>query len=227
MKYNTILFDADETLFSFDIYSGIKTTVEKYGLPFGEQDYQRYLAYNKTLWEQYQNNQISAAFLQVERFTALGEQLDIDPQTLNNQFVDNMAEISQPLDGVVDLLMRLKDDFTLGIITNGLSRMQNKRIEKHNMQGWFDCLVVSEEVGEPKPNTRIFEETFKLLGQPEKSGILMVGDTLATDIKGGNQVGIDTVWFQHPNGANPTNNQTDIQPKYTINQFSELADIVY
>lgn len=223
MKYKYILFDADETLFTFDNFNGLKETVEQHGQSFSKEDFDVYLKYNKQLWAQYQNNEISAEFLQVERFRDLAKRLGTSAQALNDQFLDNMAKISVPLPGVYDLLAKMKTDFTLGIITNGLSRMQKIRIENNNMLGWFDCLIVSEETGEPKPNISIFEHAFKTLGQPNKNEVLMVGDTIATDILGGNKAGIDTVWLQHPN----IENTSDIEPTYTIKTFSELESIVY
>jgi len=223
MKYEYVLFDADETLFSFDNFSGIKRLLSRYGQTFTEADFLRYQSYNKRLWQRYQDHEIDATFLQVERFVELAAQINISAQQLNDEFLDTMAEICEPLPGAMALLDRLHGKATLGIITNGLARMQHKRITHTGLEGRFSCLVISEETGKPKPHIDIFEHTFELLGQPDKSKILMVGDTLSSDILGGQNAGIDTCWLQHPGIALPTT----VHPTYHITHLDQLHDILF
>ncbi len=222
MKYEYILFDADETLFSFDNFAGIKRLMAKHGQSFTQDDFCIYQKYNKALWLRYQQNEIDAEHLQVERFVALAKQVGVSPQQLNDEFLDTMVEICEPLPGAIDLLNALKGKATLGVITNGLARMQHKRIEHTGLEGRFACLVISEEFGVPKPNIAIFEHTFALLGNPDKSKILMVGDTLSSDIVGGQNAGIDTCWLQHPNVPLPV----DTHPTYHITHLQQLQTLL-
>jgi putative hydrolase of the HAD superfamily/5'-nucleotidase len=222
MQYKYILFDADETLFTFDNFLGIKNTLSKYKQTFSKTDYDIYQKYNKQLWLQYQNHEIDAEYLQTERFELLAKQVGVSSQQLNDEFLDAMADICVPLPGAVALLDALKDRATLGIITNGLARLQHKRIEHTGLEGRFACLVISEEFGPPKPNAAIFEHTFELLGNPDKSEILMVGDTLSSDIVGGHNAGIDTCWLQHP--GVPI--QEDIKPTFTVTNLRELQSLL-
>ncbi len=223
MKYEFILFDADETLFSFDNYAGIKRLMQNYGVDFSKDDYGVYQTYNKALWVQYQNHEIDAEYLQVERFRTLAAKINRAAQDVNDEFLDTMAEICEPLPGAIELLDKLKGKARLGIITNGLSRMQHKRIEHTGLEGHFEWLVISEEFGLAKPHIAIFEHAFELMGNPDKSKILMVGDTIASDIVGGNNAGIDTCWLQHPGIAKPE----DIQATYHIKHLHELQHIIF
>lgn len=222
MKYEYILFDADETLFSFDNFKGIKRLMAGYGYEFSSSDYAEYQTKNKALWAQYQNHIIDAEHLQLERFSKLAALANISAKQLNNEFLDVMVDICEPLPGAINLLNYLKGRASLSIITNGLIRMQHKRIAHTGLDGFFDCLVISEEFGKPKPHISIFEHTFALLENPDKSKILMVGDTLSSDILGGQNAGIDTCWLQHEG----INNDTDILPTYTIKHLDELLAIV-
>jgi len=222
MKYTCILFDADETLFDFNKLAGLKRLFHSYGVDFSKLDYERYDLVNQQLWTQYQAHEIDADTLQIERFNEWSARLQVPAMQLNNEFLDAMAEICQPLSGVRQLLNHLRGKVQLGIITNGFARMQHKRIAHTGFEDYFDALVISEEVGKAKPHPSIFEHTFSLLGNPPKQQILMVGDNISTDILGGINAGVDTCWLRHPNVAN----NTDIKPTYTIENMLELIEIV-
>ena len=108
MRYSHILFDADETLFSFNAQRGLEKLFAQYGIHFTEQDYQHYSQLNAPLWVQYQNGEIDAKTLQVTRFQHWAEKLDVAPQTLNDGFLDAMAEICLPLPGAAHCSMRYR-----------------------------------------------------------------------------------------------------------------------
>jgi putative hydrolase of the HAD superfamily/5'-nucleotidase len=222
MRYDVVLFDADETLFSFDILAGMKVVFSRYGIDFTEADYEHYQASNKKLWISYQNGEISADYLQITRFSEWGAKLNIAPKILNDEFLDAMATICEPLPGAVNLLTQLKGKAKLAIVTNGFHRLQKTRIHRAGLDGIFDCVVISELVGSAKPHKAIFEHTFSLLGNPDKDRVLMIGDTISSDILGGKNADIDTCWLQHPNVIN----SSEIQPTYTIRHLDELHDII-
>ncbi|KAF7779442.1 putative hydrolase of the HAD superfamily [Pseudoalteromonas marina] len=222
MKYSYVLFDADETLFRFDILAGMTRMFKKYGVNFTKDDYIHYQKTNKQLWVDYQNGVISADYLQVTRFNEWSAKLNVSAKELNDAFLDAMAQICEPLPGAIELLNKLKPHARLGIITNGFARLQTVRLEHTGLKDMFEWLVISELVGLAKPNKAIFEHTFELMGNPNKSQILMVGDTASSDILGGNNVGIDTCWLQHPGEQLPEG----ITPTYTITKLEQLQAIL-
>lgn len=222
MKYSHVLFDADETLFNFDAQAGLKRMFKSYGIDFSTADYHHYQATNKPLWLEYQNNKITAAHLQVTRFNEWAQKLNVPAQQLNDDFLTAMAEICEPLPGAVALLNKLKPYAKLGIITNGFTQLQARRLEHTGLKDMFDWLVISEQVGIAKPNVEIFQHTFKLMGNPDKEKVLMVGDTANSDILGGQNAGIDTCWLQPPYATLPDN----ITPTYTITELQQLQDIL-
>ena len=222
MKYSYVLFDADETLFRFDILAGMTRMFKAYDIQFTKDDYVHYQKTNKQLWVDYQNGTISADYLQVTRFNEWSEKLNVPAKELNDAFLDSMAQICEPLPGAVELLNKLKPHAKLGIITNGFARLQTVRLEHTGLKNMFEWLVISELVGIAKPNKAIFEHTFELMGNPVKSQILMVGDTASSDVLGGNNVGIDTCWLQHPGEQLPEG----ITPTYTITTLDQLQSIL-
>ncbi|KPH65066.1 dUMP phosphatase [Pseudoalteromonas porphyrae] len=222
MKYTHVLFDADETLFSFNAFAGLKRMLATYGVDFNEADYQHYQVTNKSLWLAYQDNKITASHLQVTRFSEWATKLNVPAQQLNDNFLTAMAEICQPLPGAVELLNRLKPHAKLGIITNGFTQLQARRLEHTGLKDMFDWLVISEQVGIAKPAVAIFDHTFNLMGNPNKEHILMVGDTANSDILGAQNAGIDSCWLQHPGVVLPEG----IKPTYHVTELVQLQNIL-
>jgi 5'-nucleotidase len=180
--YSWILFDADETLFSFDAFKGLQLMFSQYNQEFTRSDYDAYQLVNKGLWVLYQNGQITAGELQHQRFDAWGEKLNVSPTILNSAFLNSMADICSPLEGAVNLLQTLKGKAKLGIITNGFTQLQKIRLERTGLKEHFEFIIVSEEIGFAKPHKGIFDHAFELMGNPKREEVLMVGDTLESDI---------------------------------------------
>lgn len=223
MKYKWILFDADETLYSFNSFEGIKRVMSQYDVVFERVDYERFQSLNQPLWVAYQNKEISAEELQIRRFTELAEQVGQDPMMLAQAFSEEMAWVSQPLTNVREVLNELNGKVKMGIISNGFRALQDKRLENTKTAQFFEFVVVSEDVGIAKPDPFIFEYAFRQMGENiDKSQILMVGDTISSDILGANQVGIDSCWF-NPHGVY---NDSCVFPTYEIHAMQELLSIV-
>ncbi|MGC9422968.1 MULTISPECIES: pyrimidine 5'-nucleotidase [Vibrio] len=201
MKYDWILFDADETLFHFDAFKGMQLMFARKGVDFTEQDFHQYQQVNKPLWVDYQNGDISAEQLKHIRFTHWAEQLETTTTELNSAFLTAMADICTLLPGAQELLDGLKGKAKLGIITNGFTELQDVRLAKTGMTDYFEHIVISEQVGIAKPDAGIFAHAMERMGHPSKEKVLMVGDNPHSDILGGLNFGFETCWLnthQHP-----------------------------
>ncbi len=97
MKWDWIFFDADETLFTFDSFTGLQRMFLDYSVTFTAEDFQDYQAVNKPLWVDYQNGAITSLQLQHARFQSWAERLNVAPGLLNDAFISAMAEICSPL----------------------------------------------------------------------------------------------------------------------------------
>lgn len=221
MKYQWVIFDADETLFHFDNFSGLCHMFRSYSMDFTKEHFEDYQRINRPLWVAYQNGTIKAHELQTRRFEPWVEQLGVSAQQLNEHFLDSMAEICKPLEGAQELVDYLHGNgVRLAIITNGFSRLQTVRLARTGFKRYFDHLIVSEEVGLAKPHQGIFSHAFDKMGRPDKENVLMVGDTLESDILGGQNFGMDTCWLNIHNASHPEH----IVPTYQIRSLLELVE---
>lgn len=222
MNWDWILFDADETLFTFDSFGGLQRMFLDYSVTFTAQDFQDYQAVNKPLWVDYQNGTINALQLQHQRFQGWADRLNVAPGDLNDAFLNAMAEICAPLPGAVSLLNALRGKVKLGIITNGFTALQQRRLERTGLRDYFDLLVISEELGVAKPDPRIFDYTLEKAGNPARDRVLMVGDTAASDILGGMNAGLATCWLNAHHSELPAG----ITPTWTVTSLSELEQLL-
>lgn len=218
MNWDWILFDADETLFSFDAFGGLQRMFLNYNVTFTEDDLQAYQIVNKPLWVDYQQGRITARQLQTQRFEGWAQRLGVSAAELNDAFLSAMADICAPLPGAVSLLNALKGKVRMGIITNGFTALQQIRLQRTGLSDYFDLLVISEEVGIAKPDPQIFAHAFAEMGDPPRERILMVGDTPESDILGGINAGIATCWLNMHDRSLPEG----ITPDWQVSTLGEL-----
>ncbi|MGP9801628.1 pyrimidine 5'-nucleotidase [Rheinheimera sp. NSM] len=218
MRYQWILFDADETLFHFDAFAGLQLMFSRHDYAFDSTEYDYYQSINLPLWQQYQQGEISAKQLQVNRFTPWAAKLNTSAAALNSAFMLAMADICTPLPGATELITALKGRVNMGIITNGFTELQQIRLERTGFADVFSPLVISEQVGVAKPHIDIFNHAFALMEHPPKQQILMVGDNPHADIRGGINAGIDTCWLNRHATARPQ----DITPHYEVSSLQQL-----
>ncbi|WP_295893377.1 pyrimidine 5'-nucleotidase [uncultured Vibrio sp.] len=222
MKYDWILFDADETLFHFDAFKGMQLMFSRKGVDFTAQDYAVYQQVNKPLWVDYQNGDITAHQLKHTRFESWAERLNTTTAELNSAFLEAMADICTLLPGAKELMESLSGKAKMGIITNGFTELQAIRLDRTGMTDYFEHVVISEEVGMAKPDQGIFAHALERMNQPCKSKVLMVGDNLHSDILGGLNFGIETCWL-NTSGAEA---HVDIKPNYTVSSLTQLQSIL-
>lgn len=227
MRYDVLLFDADETLFDFKTSErvALKNTLFEYGLD--SEDKQLLTLYseiNAEIWKAFERGEITQKALKVERFHRFIKQanLSIDADQMAKRFIYHLGEASYLFDETKPLIDALGTSFEMVIVTNGLTDVQNRRIGKSSISHCFKAIVISESIGIAKPDPAIFEHTLETIGFKDKSRVLMIGDSLGSDILGGQRFGIDTCWY------NPHRkiNDTQINPTYEIHDLMALLEIV-
>lgn len=223
MKYDWIVFDADDTLFHFDAFNGLKLMFKQWNVEFSKQDYQTYQVINQPLWVAYQNGKIDADELRHQRFLTWAVTLNVTTEQLNLAFLDAMAKVCQLLPGAKELLNTLVGKARLGIITNGFTELQQARLENTGLTNIFDLIVVSDKVGAAKPQPAIFDYAYEQMNFPNKEKILMVGDNPHSDILGGLNAGWHTCWLNTHQMDRPNN----IEPHYEVNSLFELKTALF
>jgi YjjG family noncanonical pyrimidine nucleotidase len=152
---------------------------------------------NKELWSDFEKGKISTENLRVKRFEILFSDLNVnyDPRQFSDSYLMYLSNTTYLIEGAEDVLKSLSEKTGLILITNGIKEVQRSRLRKSTIKDYFSHIVISDEVGAAKPDKKIFEAAFKLINYPQKKDVLIIGDSLSSDIKGGNDYGIDTCWL--------------------------------
>jgi len=108
------------------------------------------------------------------------------------------------LPGALDLLQSLDNRLKLGLVTNGVSHTQRARLKNFDIAKYFQAIVISGEFGNPKPSPAMFSEALRVLGYTEKANVIMVGDSLTSDMRGAANFGIDSCWYNPEQALNTT-----------------------
>jgi 2-haloacid dehalogenase len=225
MKYEWLLFDADGTLFDYDLseQKALQQTFIDLELAFESHCIPIYRKINQQIWQDFENGRISAENLRLERFQRLFRELQITTNTssFSQQYLRNLSQGADLMAGAEETICALHGSFRLAIITNGLKDVQRPRLALTPVADMFDHIFISEEIGAAKPAAAFFDAVFDQLGQPARAAVLVIGDSLTSDIEGGNGYGLDTCWF-NPQGIP----RIDAVPvRYEIRRLAELFSL--
>lgn len=227
MKYKVILFDADETLFDFKKAEreAFKNTMIDFGIDYDESyHFNTYEEINCAIWKELEQGLITQEKLKTERFRRFIDKLDMnfDENEFASTYMKYLGDGSFLFEGAIELIEDLSNKYILSIVTNGLTIVQERRIKKSVIAKYFKDIVISEEIGISKPHPNIFEHAINNLGEFSKDEILMIGDNLSSDIKGGINYNIDTCWY-NPNKVENTSNLT---PTYEMTDYKEIRSLL-
>ena len=240
-NYHVLWFDLDDTLMDFkksqrEAFFGLCSALGYEDETHYSELHNLYETYNHPLWKQLEAGTISMDHLRYHRIAgflaAIGEKglwpihrtneqitLAGNPQAVADLYEGLLSAGDNLLDGTLSALNRLSHHYRMAIITNGIRSVQTGRLSKSPITPLFEEIVISETIGCSKPDSRIFEHTAQLMGLTADQNILMIGDSLASDIAGGTLFSIDTCWFN----PNSTQNTTNLKPTFTISHLSQLA----
>jgi 2-haloacid dehalogenase len=226
MNYKWVMFDADGTLFDYDKVevAALKSTYDELGLAYDEAHAQAYRQINGDMWLDFEQGRISQRRLRTKRFELLFDaaQIQCDTEDFSERYLANLALGTDLVDGAESVVRSLHGRVGLLLITNGLSEVQRPRFARSTVGQYFPKVVISEEVGAAKPDPKIFDIAFEQMGNPAKEDVLIVGDSLTSDMKGGSLYGIDTCWFNP--GRQPRDPSLEI--RYEVAELAELLEIL-
>lgn len=227
MKYEWIFFDLDNTLMDFTnaARKAFSSTFIDFGLIEREGHHDIYDEANSRVWKDFENGKIDAVRLRRKRFDdffLMANIRGIDSWEFNKVYIEYLVEYSIMLDGSIELLDALKNKVKLAIITNGLKEAQRPRIKRLDIGKYFETIIVSDEIGVSKPHRAYFDIVMETCGNPPKDKILVVGDSLNSDMKGAINYGLDSCWCNLFGQVN----RSKIQPLFEINALRELRQIL-
>jgi 2-haloacid dehalogenase len=142
--------------------------------------------------------------------------LEADLQAVSPLYLKNLALGTDLLDGAEKVVRALKERCHLALVTNGLKDVQRPRLAGSALHNCFEKIFISEEMGAAKPARAYFDIVFHEIGGPSKESVLIIGDSLTSDMQGGVDYGIHTCWY------NPNGKASDLALTYEITHLKEL-----
>ena len=226
-NFTTILWDVDGTLLDFE-YSqraALARCFETIGWEITEEIQQLYDRINDSYWKRLELGQVTRAQLLNGRFISLFEALgitDVDVEAFRLEYQDGLSNIFAYLDDSLNICKKLQRKVKQYVVTNGVTTIQTRKLALSGLADVMDGLFISEQIGVPKPHKEFFDYCLGHVEEKDKSKILLVGDSLTSDMKGGIGAGIPTCWYRKEG----TLNSSGLCPDYQISDLHQVFDIL-
>lgn len=221
---STILWDVDGTLLDFIAAekAAIKTLFREFNLgQCSDEMIKRYSEINKGYWQRLERGEITKQEVLVGRFKEFFESEGLDSsvaENFNSLYQLRLGDTIVYHDNSLEIIKSLQGRVRQYVVSNGTVEAQSKKLRLSGLGELMDGIFLSEHIGVEKPNIEFFNKVFEEIGPADRSSILIAGDSLTSDIQGGNNAGIVTCWY---------NPQGDKAPdKYRIDyEISDLHQI--
>lgn len=225
MKYTTLYFDLDNTILDFSAAesNAIRRLLALHGVTPKDEYTEIYSRTNRKYWEMFERGEIRREDIFEGRFIEFTRIIGakVDTAKMSADYFSLLAEGHDVMPGAKQTLEYVKKKgYTVCITTNGISKTQHKRIAESGLSKYFDYVFISEDTGHKKPEKEYFDYVLKNTPEKDRAKILVIGDSVSSDIKGGVNAGIDTCWL------NKNREPAAIAPTYEICDIKELSGIL-
>lgn len=197
-----VLIDIDDTIFDFEKCSknAFKNTLKKLDLSYKEKDFLYFNEVNDILWNKQKLGKININEVFIERSIMMSKyfELDIEKEIFNDLFVEFLYDEDEMVDDIEDLLSYLSNKYQIYAASNGIYDMQINRLKKSNLDKYFKDIFVSDKMGYEKPDKRFFEKIMNITKYSNKN-LIMIGDSIKSDIIGAKNSGIKSIYFNKGN----------------------------
>lgn len=221
-KYTTLLLDVDGTLLDFNAAEryGVCTVMEHFGLTPTQERVERYHQVNLEYWKAFERGEISRDNIFANRYHRFFAEygMDVESSEAEPLYRSRLNSCAILLPDALEICRYLRSRYDLYIITNGISETQYRRLRDSGLDEYFTDIFVSEDAGSQKPQKEFFDYCFLRIREKDPSQMLIIGDSLSSDIRGGKNAGIATCWLD--DGSQQM--ATDLKPDYVIHALEEL-----
>lgn len=227
MKYTYLLFDADDTLFDFPKASdeAFAHMCQLHDIPCTPQTRQIYYDINHALWSAFDRGEVTKEYVTLERYVRFLAALELkrDPAQCNQDYLQALGRCVYPLPYAEEVCRALSQrGHRLYIITNAVASVQRSRLKGSVFARFFQDAFISEEAGAAKPDVAYFRYVQSRLPESCAENTLVIGDSLATDMRGANQAGLPCCWY-NPHQKPLTDG---VRVDYEITDLRQLLTIV-
>ncbi len=224
MKF--LFFDLDDTLLDFHKAEAwaLRQALRHSGIEPNDAIVARYSAINQSQWELLEEQKLTREQVLIRRFQLLFQELGVDASCEETQhcYENMLAKGHDFMPGAPELLETLNGKYPLYLVSNGTAMVQDCRLRDSGIEKYFQGIFISERVGVDKPQKAFFDRSFATIPNFDPSQAMMIGDSLTSDIRGGNNAGIFTCWY------NPKHKprRADIHVDYEIAELMELPKLL-
>lgn len=226
-RFDTILWDVDQTLLDFkqsEKYA-VRYCFEQRGIEIEDSQIAVYSAINDRFWKKIEKGEIAKKEALVERFRTFFEEIQVkgvDAEDFQRSYADALGSVYFYQDDSYELVKSLKGTYKQYLVTNGVAYTQRKKLGLSGFDKLVEGIFVSEEIGYPKPQKEYFDRCFSLIPDFRSEKAILVGDSLTSDMKGGNNAGIATCWY-NPSGEE---NTLGVKIDYEIKNLQQIREIL-
>lgn len=226
MRYTTLLFDVDDTLLDFQAAENqaLRLLFQQEGIEFTSELEKSYKELNERRWRAFEAGKMSRETVVNERFGEFFSQINrsVDSLAMEQKYREFLNQGHQLLGNSREIIADLAGKADLYVVSNGVSKTQYQRLGDAQLLPYFKEIIISEDTGYQKPMIEFFDYTFNKIPQLDKEKTVIIGDSLTSDIQGGKNAGIDTIWL-HPEVELHSLN---IRPTHHIQRLEEIYEIL-
>ena len=204
-----VLWDVDNTLLDFHAAenAAVRKCFEIFDLgPCTDEMIRTYSAVNVRYWEKLERGEMTKREILVNRFREFFSMFGVDPdaaERFNDEYQYRLGDTIVFFPGAMETVAALRDRVRQYGVTNGTRIAQERKLKLSGLGEALDRVFISEDVGYEKPDIRYFQRVFSAIGDCPREEIMIVGDSLTSDMLGGVNAGIVTCWF-NPGGKKNT-----------------------
>ncbi len=199
LNVRTLLFDVDNTLIDFTACekAALQRAFDQKQIELTKEVYDRYQEINHGLWRAFERGEVTKDTVLMTRFGKLFDALGIeeDGEAFETVYQNLLGQEHVLYEDTIEVLDELKNRYDIYYLTNGVAATQASRLRLSGIDKYAKDVFVSETIGFQKPSIEFFDYCIKRMEGFEVSTGLMIGDSLTSDIKGGNNAGIRTCWL--------------------------------
>jgi putative hydrolase of the HAD superfamily len=229
-RYKNLFIDLDDTIYDFSGASR-ESFRETYDLLHYERyfdSFEHYLSlyepYNLELWRIYGEGKITKEELNRRRYSHPLECVGVNDQQLADTFcreaLGRIPTKGPLMPGAMEILEYLRPKYNMYILSNGFKELQSRKMRTAGIDGYFDALILSEDIGVNKPNRELYEYALAKTGS-KLSESLMIGDMFDTDIVGAANIGMEQMYY------NPKEKKGHaFSPTYEVTHLLQIKEIL-